>query len=264
MTRHWYRHLIWLVLSIVWVTPLAAQDTQAQAQLSTDNLTVQTGQFYEVRIDLRDVVNMWSGDFLINYDPAAIYVVGTDSGSPIRLADFLTGGQSIFNFVSEPGKIQFTPTLFNPSDPVSGSGTLATLQIFPLQAGTTQLRFESVSLSSVTFTTNDEGQRIPSQPSRITVLPILLELTVAGDLATPPPEATATPTPTMTSTPAPNETAVPTATLFNATPIPATPVPEVVAEPTSEGIPTILLVAIALIAISGIGLVVLLIVARRR
>lgn len=265
-----YRYLIWLVLSIFCVSPLVAQqDPQAQAALVTDNTTVETGQFYEVRIDVRDVSDLWSANFFVRYDPTMLYIVGTESGSPVQLGDFFPvglsmPGQVIFNTVLESNDVQFTPTLFNPAEPVSGSGTIGTFQIFPLQAGTTQLRFNATDMSQLRVELDDQGERVGASTEPISVLPILLDLTINGDPATPPPEATATHTPIPTGTPAPDETEAPTATLFNATAAPITPVPEAPTEVPSGAIPPILLVAIGLIAVGGVGLVILLIVARRR
>lgn len=258
-----FRGVFWLVLSLLWcMVPLMAQEAQTQILLTTETTDVQTGEFYTVQLDVREIAELWSGDIIIRYDPDMVYVVGTDSGSPVEMGDFLQG-RTIFN-VARDGTVRYAPTLFNPSDPVSGSGTLGTFTIFPLQAGTTQFVFERVNLSRLVFETNDAGERIATESEAMDVLPILLELSITGELATPPPEATATATPTITSTPAPDETAeAPTATLFNATAAPATTT-DTDATSADVALSPVILIAVGLIVVSLLGLIILWVVARNR
>lgn len=265
MIRLFSRPLLGLMLACCWAIPLNAQEPDTQLLLTTDTTDLQTGTFYEVRIEVRNVEALWAANTLITYDPALLYVVGTDSGSPVEVGAFLPG-RTLFNFVSPDAGLRYTPSLVNPDDPVSGSGVIGTFQIFPLQAGTAQLLFQEAALSRLNFEMDEAGQRLATGSEAIPVLPILLELTITGDAATPPPEATATPTPTATSTPAPDDNSepTPTPTLFNATPLPPTPAPDPPPTAPDPGIPPILWVAIGLIGIGGLGLIGVFIMARRR
>ena len=252
------------------VLPATAQEAQTRLSLQADNTSLQTGQEYEVRIHIEDVTDVWLINTEIDYDPAMLYVMGSVSGSPIQPADFLDPSQSIIIRNSAVDNlITYTESLVTPAEPMSGSGVVATFRIFPLQTGTTQLRFSKGDLTKINYTETEEGRNTESTES-LPFLPVLLELNISGDTVTPPPEETATPTPTFTPDPAlifdTDVTEDAEATLINVTAAPQptlTPTPDTSAQPTEGELP-ILPIAIILLVIGGIGLIVLFVFARNR
>src|SRR5688572_22394541 len=95
--------LKWLWLIALLLLPIAvfAQDNQAVLAIRADTTALQTGEFYPLRIEIDNVTELWSATMRIAYDPQLVYIVGTDSGTPVQLGDFLTGGLSIQNSVNE-------------------------------------------------------------------------------------------------------------------------------------------------------------------
>jgi hypothetical protein len=237
-------------------------------QLVMDESNLQTGQRYTVRIEVQNIQELWAADLRISYDPSQIYVIGTVAGSPLRLGDFPVGGDTIFNSVdSVTGEIRYAFSIFSPANPVSGSGVVGSFEIVPLLAGTAQMQFASADVSSIDFILDATGQRIGGNAIDISFLPVLLEMQITGEPATPPAEATATPTATATIDPAllgeaATEEAV--ATLVNVTAAPRTPSPEVPSNPASASFDPIWLLAIGMTIFSFIALVALFVLWRRR
>jgi hypothetical protein len=237
-------------------------------QLAMDESNLQTGQRYTVRIEVQNIQELWAADLRISYDPSQIYVIGTVAGSPVRLGDFAVGGDTIFNSVdSVAGEIRYAFSIFSPANPVSGSGVVGSFEIVPLLAGTAQMQFASADVSSIDFILDDSGQRIGGNAIDISFLPVLLEMQVSGEPATPPAEATATPTATATIDPAllgEAATEEADATLVNVTAAPRTPSPEIPNSSESSAIDPVWYLAIALILFSVISLVGLFVMWRRR
>lgn len=196
----------WLVLLIVFllsVGQLSAQETgETFLSLEIDSPALQTGQEYEVRIWVENVSALWLANLEISYDPALIYVLGTRAGSPVQAGTFWgtenTG--SLLNMV-EGDQITFAQSMFNPAEPVSGSGVIGVFRIYPLAAGSTEIRFATGTTLTRTIFDTSSGQRIATASEEIAFTPVLLQLTITGASVTPPPEETATPTPTFTPTP---------------------------------------------------------------
>jgi len=260
--------LKWLIsLLLLWLAlPLSAQEEPALLALRTDTTALQTGEFYTIRVEMDHVSELWSTTMTIDYDPQHIYVVGTKSGSPVKLGDFMAGGAVIIhNQVSESNAfVRFTPSRLAPADPVSGSGVIGTFQIVPLLAGEVTLSFRNADVSRVIFKTDEAGQRLVQEAFSIPFAVTQLTLTITGDPATPPPEVTATPTATATLDPAvvrSFETEEATSTLVVVTD--AASAPYTTAAPQATGVPLLLIIAVALIAIGIIGLIILALVMRR-
>ncbi len=268
------RIVIALLFILIFVAGVHAQDeTNTFIQLVADTDTMQTGERYTIRIEVRDVAELWSGEMRIAYDPQQIYVVGTKAGSPVSVEGLMSeGGDTVFNSVNDTtGILHAGLSMFSPAEPINGSGVVATFDIVPLLSGTAEFRFTEAQLLSIDFETNAEGQRIGSNPTQIEFLPVLLNVTVEGDPATPPSEATATPTPTATANPdliAGELTQEVEPTLVNITAAPVTATVEASTEsPDSEassGSNILLMFAVGLVIVSGIGLVIVFFVARRR
>lgn len=251
--------LIMLLLHSV-AFAVSAQETTF-ISLNTETTALQTGQEYIVTILAENVTDLWGAELSIRYDPTILYVIGTESGSPVTTGNFIGDAPTLVveNGVGG-GLVDFTiARLGREVEPVSGTGAVGTFRIYPLAPGTTQLTFANASLQSIIEEANGDraGQSIEFTP-------VLLEVTVTGDPVDPPPEVTATPPPTATPINA-EFTAEPEATeLVNVTRAP-TEQPQIENEPPAEtsGMTFGLLeVAIGLVVVGIIGLFVLVVLAR--
>jgi len=246
-----------IVLSlIVALIPVAAQD-QTVIHLDMPSTTLQTGPFYDVAIRIENAPKFWALDLTLEYDPAMIYVFGTKSGSPVADGEIFGGVSSIVvqNKV-EGGQLRYMVSKVGETVPAEGSGVIGTLRIYPLMAGATRLQFprlQAVALSSYDSNATDVTT------SEITVVPARLDLTIAGDPAEPPSEATATPLPTETPTEGP---ALPTLaqpseqpTLENIVFSTATPAPLTAQDaPDASSNSSIVVIAAILIVVGIVGL----------
>lgn len=258
--------LVFFLLGFLSSSKLSAQETSL-LQLSSDTTALETGQQYTIRIEVHDVTELWAANLLIQYDPQYIYVVGTKSGSPVRLGDMMRdGGDTIFNSVnSDKAQLNYAASMFNPADPVSGTGIIGTFEIVPLLAGKTQLSFFQAELLTVNFSFDANGQRSVGNPVKIDFLPVLLDLSITGDPATPPAELTATPQATVTIDPAliPGGLAEETQeALVNVTAVP-TPLAPLEAPVESSASP-LLIIAVVMVLLSGFGLIGLFVYVRRK
>ena len=260
------RYCLLLILSLAFVLSTYAQD-EALIQLLMDETNLQTGQRYEVRIEVQNVEELWAADLTISYDPSQIYVIGTEAGSPVRIGEFLAGGDTIFNRTdATTGELRYAFSIFSPADPVSGTGVIGRFEIVPLLAGTAQFRFETAEVYSVEFVLDANGQRIGADAVPIPFLPVLLEVNISGDPATPPSEATATPTATPTLDPlllGENATELVEPTLVNITAAPRTPSPEITV-PEAASNDSLLFIGIGIVILAAIGFLILFVIWRRR
>lgn len=249
---------LFLLLNILAFTAYAQDETLLSLQSETSAL--ETGQTYTVNIVVDNVDSLWGVDLQISYDPQQIYIIGTRSGSPVAVGTFLEGrvflaGNAVDSALSQ---VSYTVTrLGAETEPVSGSGIIGSFEIYPLQAGETEIRFSGATLVSL----NAERQT-----GTIAFTPVLLPLSITGDPVEPPSEATATPMPTETIDPnllPADATEEPTPTeLVNATPIPRDEEPTA-DEPTESTELPLLPIAIGLIGVGGVGLLLLFVFRRR-
>lgn len=249
----------------------AQEEGDTFIQLGADTTTMQTGEQYTIRLEVINVQEFWSAEVHIAYDPQKIYVLGTQAGSPFSVDGLMSdGGAAIYNTVDDTsGILHVGLSMFSPADPITGSGAIARIDIVPLNPGTTELRFTEAELISIQFDTDAGGQRIGTNPTSIEFLPILLNLTIEGEPATPPPEATATPTPTETANPDlqfGEFTPEVEATLINITAVPATATIEAPVDNVEQSGNLIkpLLIVSGLIVIIVIGISLLFFVAKTR
>jgi hypothetical protein len=150
---------------------------------------------------------------------------------------------------------------------LQGTGVVGTFDIYPLRAGTAQLRFQRAELTGATFQQTDAG-RVASDPIEIAFTPVLLDLTLLGPDVPIPPEVTATPPPSPSpvfeeSTEEVLASITPEATLLNITRAPVTPTP-VPAAAADAAMNPLIIVAIAVLVMTGLGLLVMVIVYLRR
>lgn len=261
-------YLLCGVLSVV------GQTDETFVSLNLSESSLQTGQYYEVSIDVENVVNLQVASVTIGYDPTQLYIAGTRSGSPVTTGDFM-GGEAAFvvrnSINTEPDgrSIQFTVSRIRPQTAVTGSGAIGTFQIYPLTPGPAQLAFQSVTLTALEPGSDD--------PQTMPVTPVLVQFTINGDAVEEPDEATATPEPTLTpvrgdvlTEEADSTISTPTA-LVNITRAPTDPAPAVTATPLvpvpppdDSGLPLPLLAGIALLLVGVLGFAGLVIASRRR
>ena len=254
MRWHWLALLV-----LLWLAVAGAQDAPARLSLTTTEPEWQTGRIYEVAIQAEDVRELWLATLEIAYDPDRVYVIGTESGSPVALGSVFAGqpAGAVFNYVIAPGRLTLTASFYNPAQPFSGNGFLGSLQVVPLQPGDLEMRLESVQLTRLDFNTDQESQRIASNPQPIAFVTAPLSVAVLGSVVTPPPEASATPTPS----PTPDESSVELLPEDEVTPtleIPALADRTIASDPASEGSQDgLLIVAIVLISVACMGLLIL-------
>ncbi len=253
-----------LSLAVIGLAVPATAQNPTLLSLQIDNPQVQTGQEYVVTIQVDNVPELWMASMEIAFDPSRIYIMGTQAGSPVSPGSLWTAGSSlsILNRV-ENDQIAFTVSQLAPADLLAGSGVIGTFRIYPLAAGTTQLTFRRADLTTMTFS-GEGAQRTGSDPRSVPFTPALLELTITGATVEQPAEPTATPQPTETPTAVfiPTQPAQPP-TLANVTLAPTTPTapllpPPAAEEAEDEGPDMLLLGLAALVAVSGVVVLVVL------
>ena len=247
------------------IMPTLAQNNTILA-LKSDTTAVETGQYYPLTLYLQDVSEVWQINAVIEYDPTLVYVIGTIAGSPMSAGDFFSEDPAIVirNGVKS-GQITYTQSLVAPATPKTGSGIVASFQIYPLSAGTSQIRFTTAELKKVNFTQNTDGSREVSSTEDIPVLPAFIELTITGETVPPPDESTPTPEATATSElGGRGEDATAEPTLVNVTLAPDAP-PTLIPELDVEGdsLP-ILPIALGLLVVGILGGIGLFVSSRRR
>ncbi len=245
------------------ITPLNAQEP-GLLSLESATLDLQTGQEYEITIQLNNISELWLANMEISYDPQHLYIIGTQSGSPVRQGTLFTEAGSsmlIMNYV-ESNTLAYTISMLAPSDPITGSGVVGVFRIYPLAAGQTQLFFSQAELLKVIYsddTSAETENRIATGTEELPFTPILLQLNITGEQVEPPSEATATPT--LSPTPVPQEeatreraTAEPTLVNVTAAPTQIPTESTTVDQGEAAGQSPLLLIAIVLLVGSGIGL----------
>jgi len=264
------RRLIVLALVGLLALPAAAQNP-AVLSLQTGTAALQTGQEYEITIRLEGVADLWLANVEIQYDPALLYIIGTKAGSPVKAGTLLDPAASVvIRNTAQRGQLIYTASLLAPANPVSGSGAVGTFRVYPLAPGAARLSFTRAELTTVTFT-GEGDNRVGGNPQPIPFTPVYLDLTITGSPVEPPPEATATPAPTDTPDarvgPA-QPTAAPTLVNVAAPPTPEAltpdPSPEGRGENTGASDMPLLLAAIGLMLVGALGLIAVIVKARRR
>ncbi len=239
----------------------AQEPTRLSLDIATTNL--QTGQDYEIAIRIDNAPDFWTADLALDYDPSLIYIVGTKSGSPAAVGEIFTSETSVVvqNSV-QSNRLVYTASKVGETTPAAGSGVIARFHVYPIAPGRTQITFNRAQL--VALSSYDPNAANVSTVS-IASTAVLLDLVITGNPVEPPSEATATPLPTETPTPVEgigvNLTQQPT--LVNVTAAPsagATSVPlAILAVPTENETASpsvILLLAVAIMVIGGVGAII--------
>lgn len=260
---------MWLLL----IPHILNAQTNTLLSIQSDTTALQTGQTYTFTLQIENIEGLWLAGMEIAYDPEMLYILGTASGQPVTPTDIFSAGSFTLDNRVNADRVLFMASRVAPDEPFSGSGAFGTFQIFPLQAGTTQIAFRTAQMTKVNFVEQD-GRRIGESTEELPFTPVLLELTITGNAVTPPPEFTATPTasPTIDPTLFVGEGTAPVEpTLVNVTAAPrpgATPTPLALLETPdtpaeSSGVP-LLAIAAGIIIVSVLGLLAVLIQRRKR
>lgn len=202
--------------------PVKAAAVQAAAVVRFEPATAQLGigsiQAVEIRID--NVVNLAGADVQVQFNPVVLQVQDADpakDGIQIQPGNFPAPDFVATNVVTNTsGVIQYAVVQIPPTQPVNGSGLLATINFQAVGQGSSDLTFSRTDLA------NSDAQAIPATGQAG-------QIVVGGPVITPSPTNTLLPgQPTATFTPivatvTPGGTATPTATPFVVT---ATPTPQ--------------------------------------
>jgi hypothetical protein len=265
-----HRFMIILCVAFAWMATSLAQDNQPILSLDMETTNLQTGQEYFVNLRLSNADNIWLVSVELSYEPEHLFIFGTSSGSPMNQGELFPFDQSIEVFdLVQGASLRYLVSRIAPAEPINEDGLVASFRIYPLQAGTVDISFADAELNRVVFTTDAQGQRIPSAPETIRPAVTVLTLNISGDTVEAPSEATATPT--ITPSPdAPNRggTLQVDATL-EVVAIPTVSPTETMENSPSEASPTessnqgIFILAIVLVIGAGIGLIALFVFWRR-
>lgn len=124
------------------------QDTTVSVVLSDTEVALGATTVVSVRVE--NVTDLYSAEVELTFDPALLEVVDADldtGGVQIQPGGFLSPSIVVKNIVDQDaGEINFAAFQLDPSEPISGSGTLATITFWGQAAGTCELHFEDVSL----------------------------------------------------------------------------------------------------------------------
>jgi len=166
---------------------------------------VDISQTAVLQVYVEDITNLSGAEFHISFDASRLEVIDADAGQDgvqIHIGDFLSADFVPKNEANNTtGEIDFGIARMAPNNPVSGSGTLASITFRGIAAGTANVTLSSVLMS------DPNGTQIPvsTESGSITV----------QEEETPTPTETTTTTPeptTETPTETPTETATATTT----------------------------------------------------
>lgn len=147
--------------------PVLAQENSPVGVFSAPSVAV--GEQVAVIVEIQDVTNLYGYQLVLHFDPDLLSVVDEDlfsDGIQVELGTFLTPGIVLINNVDlTAGTVQVVLTQMNPSEAVSGSGTLFTVRFIGLANGVSPLTIDDLTLS------DRDGFEIPSlaEDSQLTI-----------------------------------------------------------------------------------------------
>ncbi|MHB0878655.1 MAG: cohesin domain-containing protein [Anaerolineae bacterium] len=231
-----------LALLAAAMAPAATVAAESGATIGFAPTVVEVGQgaTSAVAVRIQDVTGLYGVDLKLRFDPATVEVADADpsrDGVQLQLGDFLEPGLVVsYEADNQAGTARLVLTQVNPAVPKSGSGTLCTLVLRGMAAGSTAgLQVEGAELSTQTgdpiavSTTAGEvrvvaAAQAPATPTLAPTVQAVLDLpTQAADEpapTTPATGATQPVEPTTTPTLAPVATAADAATAATATAAP--------------------------------------------
>lgn len=158
LKRRLFRLFFSVLVGLVWAVPALAQN--GQIALDAPAAPLAAGEVFTVRIQVADVTGVYGGNLELRYDPQALEALVMDNQTVIAPGDFFGDrpGFTLKNGATD-GRIEYAITLRQPAEPVTGSGTLGTLQFRALRDGEAQIEVTAASLLAPRFE-EVNGQRI--------------------------------------------------------------------------------------------------------
>ncbi len=158
-----------ILLFLVSAKGFAATTVGIQPAISNQSL----GSFFDVFVDIEDVIDLFAFQFDISFDPAVLHAVSTAEGSFLP-----TGGDTFFIpgiIDNTTGSISFTAdSLLGPDPGVTGNGHLAVLSFEASGLGTSPISLSNwilldSTLSDISFTSKNGSVNVP-EPTTMLLL----------------------------------------------------------------------------------------------
>ena len=152
---------IWLVGALVFAlclppAPVAAQST-ALLRFHPQPLSVEEGQSFRVEVRVSSVEGLYGAQLFVNFNPLVLQV------QSVELGPFLSPqGMSGAEYNNAAGTLDMRIAQVSPSQPVSGSGTLATITFRALAPGSSVLDFVDRSAALKTLLCDRDGNELPA------------------------------------------------------------------------------------------------------
>jgi hypothetical protein len=132
--------------------PALAADDNAIVHPDPLSVGMRGGEEKDISIRVDNVKNMYGIELQLKFDPKVVQVRDADpskDGTQIAVGDWLDGGFVAANQVDNAkGTISFAATLLNPAPPVSGDGTVATIDFRAKADGTSPLKISKALLAT--------------------------------------------------------------------------------------------------------------------
>ena len=146
-------------LTLLLALPVAGQGESAVVRTDPTVIEVAAGQTATVQFVLADAQNAYGIDVHATFDPKVVEVVDADPGADgvqMTPGDFLRPDFVVRNVAdNEKGTLRYALTQVNPTQPVSGTGVIFTVQFRGKAAGETALTLAPVELA------DRQGQLLP-------------------------------------------------------------------------------------------------------
>jgi hypothetical protein len=164
LVKHWLMVLAILV-TIAACTPAEAPNVTPASgtvvHFDAPSTPVAAGSTFTAKVQLDRVKDLVGDEVQISFNPAILEVQDADpakSGVEVALGAFLKPDYVAQNLVTaEQGRINFSVVQLPPSQPVSGSGILATVTFKAKAAGSSPLTFDLVNLADAAGTPIDHA-----------------------------------------------------------------------------------------------------------
>lgn len=224
-----------MLLALSWLGgPWSRAQGAATVRIEPPLVELPPGETATVSIRVEDVTDLYCFELKVGFDPTKVEVVDADpdaAGVQIADGDFLSTDWKLQNAAdNQEGTIAYALCQLNPTEPRSGSGTLATITWRAKEQGTSPVDLHDVVLAA------PHGVEIPAS---------IEDGQIAVRSSQPAPASTATPSPTAAATatsPRPFTTPTPEPPSptpeRTATPVPPTPTPQKRADAEAAEAPT--------------------------
>ena len=158
-----------------------AQGDPALISLTVPVTSVHAGDTFALDIQVDGANGVYGGSIKLAYDPQILQVQTTDSGI-VTPGDFF-GGQPDFTLKNgadpDSGTVEYALTLRQPAKPVSGAGSLGSIQFLALRDGAVQVNVVEASLIAPRFE-DVNGKTVATQVDKVPVQVQGLTVDVGG------------------------------------------------------------------------------------